>query len=253
MQSTKKGTKKEVSYEGKGICLEVGTANEGWAELGESLAFPKFAGRRANAPAPLENHSSGLAFHEENIRFQQIKVSLAQPGFDWGLGCFGHAHRLVETGRGEIAYIHLTDANELRMAEEFARDGRGFRDDDHWIRFQRLFREDAKLRTEQDLVNFHRAAQMVSQVDSHQAAFQQGGEEDEEERYVNSFFANLDELESARSGEEDEEQNGELPVASTRALPVGLRDWIDEAGFVEANADMPQGTRYYKSGANQDV
>ncbi|XXG95618.1 hypothetical protein Hte_001886 [Hypoxylon texense] len=104
--------------------------------------------------------------------------------------------------------------------------------------------KNAKDKKGQVLVDSRPVKQRASQVDSHQDAFKDNEGEDGH-YHVDRFLAKLDDLESARPAEENEAQNVTSSVVSTRARPSVFNDWIDEADFMEANATMPQGTRYY--------
>ncbi|KAI1763398.1 hypothetical protein GGR53DRAFT_467434 [Hypoxylon sp. FL1150] len=231
---------KVVSYDGKGVELDVSVENGGWASA-DNLNIPHFEDHRRNAPEPLRLNPADK-ITEENILLRVSKVRMSQPGVDWGLGCFGNATRVVETGKGEMAGLAWTDFHEVRTAKEFARDKRGFRNDDEWIRLQRLYQQGAQDKTELDLLDFHRGAEKVSQVDSHQAAFR---DESSARYYEDRFLASLDDLESARPGEGSEVQNVTSLIVSPRRQNRVFGDWIEEADFMEANATMPQGTRYY--------
>ncbi|KAI1777366.1 hypothetical protein F4818DRAFT_457232 [Hypoxylon cercidicola] len=237
--------RKEVSYDGKDICLDVSIDNEGWSTT-SSFKITKFEGRRKNIPKPLRLDGSGTYFKEESILFRDAIWSVSQPAFDWGLGCFGNPTKLVETGKGETTELCWTDFHEIRTAEEFSRDRRGFKSDDEWIHLQRLYQMNAEDKTEQELINFHDAKQRVSQVDSHQAAFLDDRSR-QEHYHVDRFLAELDDLESARPEEMNEAQNVTSAVVSTRGPPREFKDWIDEIDFMESNATMPQGTRYYQA------
>ncbi|KAI4859053.1 hypothetical protein F4820DRAFT_454262 [Hypoxylon rubiginosum] len=222
--------KKEVSYDGKDITLDASTDNEGWSTAVDSCNVKKFEGRRRNVPNSLPIDRE-IEFKEGNIPLREAKV--------------------VETGKGETTGLCRSDSHEIKTAKEFSKDKRGFfsrvkrvfRNDDEWIRLQRQSQENAEGKTEQDLKDFHEGKQTVSQVDSHQAAFRdsEGGEG----YHVDQFLANLDDLESARPGEENEAQNVTSSIVSTRGPRRVFNDWIDETDFMEANATMPQGTRYY--------
>ncbi|KAI6091704.1 hypothetical protein F4821DRAFT_226692 [Hypoxylon rubiginosum] len=233
---------KKVSYDGKGVEVEASINNQGWPSI-DGSNMKKFEGRRKNIPKPLCLDRTSQ-FTEENILLRESKVSMSQPGFDWGLGCFGNATKIVETGKGETAELAWTDFHEVRTAKEFARDKRGFRDDGEWIHLQRLYQTDAKEKSELDLIDFHRRGEKASQVDSHQAAFQ---DESNGKYHEFRFLADLDNLESARPDEQNEVQNVTSSIVSTTRRPRVFMDWIEEADFMEANSTMAQGTRYYSA------
>ncbi|KAI0829140.1 hypothetical protein F5Y06DRAFT_308280 [Hypoxylon sp. FL0890] len=227
---------KLVDFSGDDIEPVVSVDNQGWSTSEDNLKIQKFQGRRVNAPKPLVLDES-FVLVETNVQ-HRLTMNGAQPVFDWGLGCFGNPSKIVDTGKEELVWLFWKEFNEIRTAKELF-DGRQVwkRGDDDWIHFIRVYQKD-----EEDLIAFHQA-QQVSQTESEQAPVRPHTTEAEE------FLAELSVMESARSGAESEEKKVPKSIeqeAGDRTWKLkNFRDWIEEADFVEANASMPSGTRYY--------
>ncbi|KAI1406143.1 hypothetical protein F4819DRAFT_481957 [Hypoxylon fuscum] len=234
---------KKVSYSGEDIHPAISIDNDGWSAT-DGFEIRKFRGRRPHPPRLLRVDDES-EFNEMNFQLRVSSLNCAQPGLDWGIGCFGNPTKLVETGKGELTGLYASDFHEVRTAKELF-EGNYVWTDDEWIHFQRLNQRDGEPKTELDLIDFHEE-QQVSETELDEEPVQRftsGAEE---------FLESLDNLESAPEG-----------GSETRAIPASIdneehnprsafqgcsrfRDWIDEADFVEANAKMPKGTRYYNT------
>ncbi|KAI0002636.1 hypothetical protein F4779DRAFT_603628 [Xylariaceae sp. FL0662B] len=214
-------TNKEVSYNGENLTPAVVIDNDGWSTKQDELQILIFEGRRAHIPAPLSINTHAN-FKERNFSFITSKVTTQTPAFDWGLGCFGHANKIVETGKQELSEYH-----DLKTTAYNVFDGAQVWTDADWIHFQQQTKgENAK---------------PAAAID-HEPLLEIRNSQEQ-------FFSDLDKLEAARPEKVDhrKKQDGDdFPTRSTWQLK-GFDSWIDEADFVEAMASAPSGTRYYNS------
>ncbi|KAI1373508.1 hypothetical protein F4677DRAFT_448337 [Hypoxylon crocopeplum] len=232
---------KEVSYDGRNICPILDIVNEGWSTGEQGFSIRSFHGRRAHVPEPLclEN----LILEEENFLLRVTKTDLTSPVFDSGLGCFGNSTKLVETGDGELIDLWAGDFREARAAKELF-DGQHTFDDYEWIQFQRVSQRNAEDKTEEDLIKFHKA-QHESPPQSPKALARPRTSESDR------FLVKLDDMESARTTIDGNERT--IPTSENNSNGPGhwvlknFQDWIEETDFVESNASMPIGTRYYRT------
>ncbi|KAI1078863.1 hypothetical protein F5B20DRAFT_581895 [Whalleya microplaca] len=212
---------KDVSYSGEGLSAVVTVDSSGWSTKQGMLQILKFEGRRSHAPPPLSLHMNAN-FMERNIPFIACKV-VATPAYDCGLGCFGNANKIVDTGKQELSDLQSIDCQGVATSFELFAGVKVWADDD-WIHFQRQTQNEPEMPggwiDHRPLVEIRR-----SQV---------------------NFFSSLDELEAARPKQEDLDSQNSPKPGSTWKLK-NFDSWIDEADFVEANASAPAGTRYYGS------
>ncbi|KAI0386302.1 hypothetical protein F5Y04DRAFT_275910 [Hypomontagnella monticulosa] len=228
--SEKDGGYKEVTNECKDVSLDLNVDDQGWAAV-DDLKVSKFQGRRARVPKPLLD-GGNVKFHEINFRKSRIvsKVTLAQPGFDWGLGCFGNPTKLIETGKGELDRLHWVDFHEVRISKELAEGHevweRGY---DDWLIFQRSTQKNTEVKTEQELIDFHEN-QQAFQTDSDQEPSRRNSED------TVRFLTQLGNLEAAHPKVQAEEVTIQDPAErkGTWAF-LGAEDWIEEADFEETN------------------
>ncbi|KAI2627086.1 hypothetical protein GGS26DRAFT_592703 [Hypomontagnella submonticulosa] len=226
----------KITNECKDVYPEVNLDNQGWAVVG-NFEVRKFRGRRAHAPKPLFD-GGNVKFHEINFRRSRIvsTITLAQPGFDWGLGCFGNPTKVVETGKGELNDLHWSDFHEVRISKELAEGhevwGRGI---DDWLMFQRSTQRNEELKTEQELIDFHEEQQLY-QEESYQGPVRRHSSD------TKRFLNELRNLESAHPKVQDEEVVVPAIEKGENKNPAwvlrGFGDWIDEADFVESHAGI---------------
>ncbi|OTB00897.1 hypothetical protein M426DRAFT_26126 [Hypoxylon sp. CI-4A] len=231
--------------------------NQGWSTTDGDMKPKSFHGRRARAPEPLIIDELDV-FVDRSFELTET-MSIQQPGFDWGLGCFGNPTKLVETGKGELQNLVPSDMAEVSAAKELF-DGRQTWGDDEWIAFQRATQVDYEVKTEEELIEFHETEvededdvdlELASEHLRFPGEYEEELEEYEEylEQSADEFLAELDDMEagdyewdvsSILSSESDDDEDGEGAMLT-------FDDWIAEADFLEKSANMPKSTRYYKT------
>ncbi|KAI1141674.1 hypothetical protein F5Y05DRAFT_423387 [Hypoxylon sp. FL0543] len=233
---------KLVDFSGEDIDLVVNVDNQGWSTSGENIEVHTFKGRRPHAPKPLVLDET-VVLLEANFGLR-VTMDSPRPVFDWGLGCFGNPSKLVETGKEELVGLFWKDFHEIRTAKELFDGHRVFKDgDDDWIHFVRVYQRTSEDKAEEELIAFHQAEQASqSEPESDQTSLRPHTAEAE------NFLAELVAMESAPLQGETEEHapNPIEQETGDRTWKLrNFRDWIEEVDFIEANATMPSGTRYY--------
>ncbi|KAI2609964.1 uncharacterized protein GGS25DRAFT_520768 [Hypoxylon fragiforme] len=228
---------KEVSFGGKDIQPVTNVDNQGWSTTAKPLDIKKFQGHRAHAPEPLSISDEEL--EESNFPQRVTKVSLSDPAFDYGLGCFGNPTKLVETGKQELGDLFWTDFHELRTAEELREEERVWKSEEDWIRFQRLAQKNAEPKTEEELRQFWGSLRGLEKK-SYAAPIRPGALE------AKDFLAKLDDMEAAHS-EDRTVPSTTRDHENPRLSRQNFRDWMEAADFIENNASSSSGTRYYKT------
>ncbi|KAI8963221.1 hypothetical protein F5Y11DRAFT_163670 [Daldinia sp. FL1419] len=238
---------KKISNSGGNLCCILNTDNQGWSMPEEAIRPRKFQGQRGRAPKPLITQHQG-ELKEENFPRRRTKMNLSLPGFDSGLGCFGNPSKLVETGKGELVDLYWADSYEIDAATKLTGE-KVFWENEDWIDFQCLFQKYKEPKSEYELILFHEA-QTDSGIEPSGPTSRPSSPEADE------FLAGLDDMESAFSGAVQDERT--MPASTKKEDGSCVRwyedfgDWIEEAGFVEANLSMPMGTRYYKGSGEPD-
>ncbi|KAI0022822.1 hypothetical protein F4780DRAFT_777286 [Xylariomycetidae sp. FL0641] len=229
---------KEIRYDGSGMELVVETVNGGWKRFDKSLPVNSFSGHRGKAPKALDLVKEG-EIQEDPVRLVAVKVSLAAPSFDPGLGCFGNALKVVETGKGELANLWYLDALEVSAAKDL-QSGELTWDTGDWLHSQRRAQKGYK------------GESLLEGSDPSDTS--ESSEEDvRQELMADSFLGRLDNLESAepkvtkvQTMPGDREGIWDDPDPTPQAPQKEYEDWVEAADDVEASASLPAGTRFYK-------
>ncbi|KAI2628562.1 hypothetical protein GGR54DRAFT_350584 [Hypoxylon sp. NC1633] len=217
----------KFSFYGEDIELVVET-DEQVSTTNKDIKVRRFQGRRAHAPDLLAIDNAEIK--EGNFERRYCISNLARPASDWGLGCFGHSTKLVDTGKGETTELFWTDFHETKTGVDLFEGLQSWKGDEEWIRLQRLTQKNAQDKTEQDLIDFHQAQQAILR---------------QPRRDINR---------SGRSEtggpEEGRNDTGTQPVLDgDRIRPVNLdtgglwvlhnfEDWIEETDFIESHASL---------------
>ncbi|KAI0102264.1 hypothetical protein GGR51DRAFT_527640 [Nemania sp. FL0031] len=126
-----------ITYNGEGICLQVNVDKQKWSGLKPITGF--FSSRSARthlSPLLVQSPRTGV-ITEDMGTLKDVQLSLSNPAFDLGLGCFGHPSKVVDAGRGELTCGPLwwTDYYQIKIARELF-EGKRIWGDDEWIDFQ---------------------------------------------------------------------------------------------------------------------
>ncbi|KAI1205513.1 uncharacterized protein F4807DRAFT_464600 [Annulohypoxylon truncatum] len=207
---------KTVSHDGKDILLE-------------------FQGRRSHIPQPLSINDTTVV---EELGFPyKPSMKLSQPGFDWGLGCFGNLSKIIGTSKNEYDDLYWFDFFEINTAKQLFDGSQVWDDDDAWIRFVRSTQRVEEPKTEEQLIKFN-ATQPESSDEVEPVQVRPRTSD------ADRFLAMLDNMESALEVG-NEARNISTSVEYPRWVLRNFRDWIEEADFIEANISAPSGSRYY--------
>ncbi|KAJ2988451.1 hypothetical protein NUW58_g3968 [Xylaria curta] len=163
------------------------------------------------------------------------KLTLSNPTFDLGLGCFGHLLEMADSGRKEPAIVQWlrTDDGQTKTAQELLH-GNHIRED-----AGRTDNQTVKSSSEEERSHSANVSDEGQSCDTANRIF--GGED---------LLEELDNLEAARPKPETQQGMPGNREDIWEKLDFGtltseFDSWVDEVAALEASASMPKGTRYY--------